>query len=223
VLRHQQSVTKYKRFTFRSNRKCHRELCRTGMPGPLVCVAWSAATNTGMLSRLPRNVCLRRDRDELKERLTSVFTILKLMAGSDERPINLKWMRFSPCATVRILKRIRTVAQPGSGRFGIRPRSRLCPTCTASGRHFESVSRGGASVSLISRSSHARARLHSRRTVRSDRFKTAAVSSTLNPAKNRNSISSGHGRSTVMTRPPFEVADIVRAVGPQFRQRYWRS
>jgi predicted Zn-ribbon and HTH transcriptional regulator len=26
-----------------------------------------------------------------------------------------------------------------------------------------------------------------------------------------------------MTRPPFEVADIVRTAGPQFRQRYWRS
>ena len=28
-----QSVPKYKRFTFRSKRKCHRELYRTGMPG----------------------------------------------------------------------------------------------------------------------------------------------------------------------------------------------
>ena len=26
-----------------------------------------------------------------------------------------------------------------------------------------------------------------------------------------------------MTRPPFEVADIVRTAGPQFRQRYWRA
>src|SRR5262244_3102843 len=26
-----------------------------------------------------------------------------------------------------------------------------------------------------------------------------------------------------MTRPPFEVADIVRTAGPQFRERYWRS
>jgi len=33
----------------------------------------------------------------------------------------------------------------------------------------------------------------------------------------------GHGRSTVMTRPPFEVADIIRTAGPQFRQRYWRA
>jgi len=29
--------------------------------------------------------------------------------------------------------------------------------------------------------------------------------------------SSRHGRSIVMTRPPFEVADIVRTAGPQFR------
>ncbi len=26
-----------------------------------------------------------------------------------------------------------------------------------------------------------------------------------------------------MNRPPFEVADIVRTAGPQFRQRYWRA
>jgi predicted Zn-ribbon and HTH transcriptional regulator len=26
-----------------------------------------------------------------------------------------------------------------------------------------------------------------------------------------------------MTRPPFEVADIVRTAGSQFRQRYWRA
>ena len=26
-----------------------------------------------------------------------------------------------------------------------------------------------------------------------------------------------------MTRPPFEVADIVRTAGPQFRQRFWRA
>src|SRR5262249_31139106 len=30
-------------------------------------------------------------------------------------------------------------------------------------------------------------------------------------------------RSIVMRRPPFEVADIVRTAGPQFRERYWRS
>src|SRR5215471_14050287 len=36
--------------------------------------------------------------------------------------------------------------------------------------------------------SQARARSHSRMTVRSERFITAAVSSTLNPPKNRNSI-----------------------------------
>ncbi len=26
-----------------------------------------------------------------------------------------------------------------------------------------------------------------------------------------------------MTRPPFEVADIVRTAGPRFRERYWRA
>ena len=26
-----------------------------------------------------------------------------------------------------------------------------------------------------------------------------------------------------MTRPPFEVADIVRTAGSRFRQRYWRA
>src|SRR5438105_3531495 len=32
-----------------------------------------------------------------------------------------------------------------------------------------------------------------------------------------------YGRSTVMMRPPFEVADIVRTAGPRFRERYWRA
>src|SRR5262249_2066659 len=34
--------------------------------------------------------------------------------------------------------------------------------------------------------------------------------------------SAPHGSSIVITRPPFEVADIVRTAGPQSRERYWR-
>ena len=51
----------------------------------------------------------------MKHRLTSVFTIVLLMADSSERPINLKWMRFSHCATVRILKRsYQSISRPRS-------------------------------------------------------------------------------------------------------------
>jgi site-specific recombinase XerD/predicted Zn-ribbon and HTH transcriptional regulator len=50
---------------------------------------------------------------------------------------------------------------------------------------------------------------------------------TINPTRptpdSESNPNAGHGRTTVMTRPPFEVADIVRTAGPQFRQRYWRS
>ena len=49
----------------------------------------------------------------MKEGLTSVFTILELMADSSEGLINLKWMRFSHCATVRILNRNRTTGCAG--------------------------------------------------------------------------------------------------------------
>jgi hypothetical protein len=56
------------------------------------------------------------------------FTFIGVDGDSNERPIILEWM--SPhCATVRILKRIRTVAQPGqrlTGRTFAPLRCRVC-------------------------------------------------------------------------------------------------